>query len=295
MKIDAKNTLVKESNEIAKAVMYPRVETVWEERIIASVVAQLRCSHDHFPEIVIPASTLTNGEYVREQQLKDIKRSIKRLITIAFKIPMKDDFTSFITMFSKINIDKKGNITAKINSELAPHYLQLSGEFALRSLPEFNSLSGVYSQLLFKYLNTWKNNNNKIKIIDIDDLHEYLNTPKSFRKDFKSLRIRVLEPTHAEITQKTSLYYKWDAIRYGARKVIAIKFTFGEIIDVKSVKKPVVDQITDLQKESNQCWEKHHLGGGECKPDKRKKRCKYCFERGRMAVKMQKEKETSSA
>ena len=54
-----------------------------------------------------------------------------------------------------------------------------------------------------------------------------LDTPQSFRKDFRQFRTRVLEKAHKDILEFTDIYYTWEPIKKG-RAVSWIKFIFGK-------------------------------------------------------------------
>ena len=74
---------------------------------------------------------------------------------------------------------------------------------------------------MFEFLKSWSG---KPEInISILELHELLNTPISFRKDFRQFRTRVLEKAHKDITTHTSFRYEWEPVKAG-RSVEAIRF-----------------------------------------------------------------------
>ena len=54
-----------------------------------------------------------------------------------------------------------------------------------------------------------------------------MEAPPSCRKDFKSLRVRVIEPAVAAIRQHAGLKVEWVPIRKGARRVTSLEFRFG--------------------------------------------------------------------
>lgn len=62
--------------------------------------------------------------------------------------------------------------------------------------------------------------------VSVIELHEMLDTPESFRTNFKELRRWVLEKAHKDIVGKTQLYYEWEPIKRG-RAIIAVRFIFG--------------------------------------------------------------------
>ena len=54
-----------------------------------------------------------------------------------------------------------------------------------------------------------------------------MEAPPSCRKDFKSLRVRVIEPAVNAIQQHAGLKIEWSPIRSGARRVTSLEFRFG--------------------------------------------------------------------
>lgn len=54
-----------------------------------------------------------------------------------------------------------------------------------------------------------------------------MEAPPSCRKDFKSLRVRVIEPSVNSIQLHTGLKIEWEPIRSGARRVTSLEFRFG--------------------------------------------------------------------
>jgi plasmid replication initiation protein len=149
-------------------------------------------------------------------------------------------------------------------------------------------LSSVYSQILFRYLHSWKNLDNGEKTTPLGELHELLSTPPSFRKDFKALRKYALEPSYKEITEKTNLDYEWEPIKAGLRKVVAIRFIFNPVAARLKEKKALEGQearaneeTEKIRAEANHCFIEYKNIRQECTPKMRTKRCKYCTgERG---------------
>ena len=290
-KIKKNPSIVAESNAIARAKLVPDVSSVWEERIIALIVAKCRDNGNISSVIKINVEDLCGEKTLSTDQHRKIKKSVQELGRAAFEFIHGERGLTVVTIFSSLKIDDDGNLEAKINQDLSPHYFGLEREFAIRSLPEFRALNSIYSQVLYRYLNSWKNLPQGEAIIPLDTLHNTLSTPPSFRKNFKAFRVRVLEPAHAEITEKTNLYFEWEPVREGLRKVVAVRFAFrpgmissGEKSQGGKGKKDVADDPTEhakLQKTSNACFQKHVKAGMACKP-KRSEKCRFCQERGRM-------------
>jgi plasmid replication initiation protein len=216
--------IVKESNTVARARILPPACSVWEERIIACLVAKNRQDDTAFAVHKISVGELAATARLSNDQHQKIRQAVKKLMQTGFEIPQQGRGVKFIPVFALIGIDDDGNIEAQINHLLKPHYLELDKQFALRSLPEFRALSSTYSQQLYRFLNSWKSEPEKI--VSLEELHALLDTPQSFRKDFKAFRTRVLEVAHREINASTSLEFDWEPVKQGLRKTIAVRFTF---------------------------------------------------------------------
>ncbi|MDR1391383.1 MAG: replication initiation protein, partial [Holosporales bacterium] len=269
------NQIVKESNALARARVMPVSSTVWTERIIAAIAAKNRIDDLTFKEHLIDIENLfpSATENLSASQYSELKKAVEHLTRSYFQIRKSNgDFMNY-PIFSKIGI-KDNYIIGKFNSDLAEHYLELKKQFAIRVLPEFQVLSGTYSQQLFRYLNSWKD---RIETtIPLSELHETLVVPASFRKDFKAFRIRVLETAHKEITEKTSLHYEWEPVKKGLRKIIAVRFIFDIARSTAAEaerqatqeKENALKTTGELQRLSNQCWERLQRLKKECTPKK---------------------------
>lgn len=283
-----KSTIVKESNAIARAQLRPQAESVWEERIISQIVAFNRIDDEEFPEADFLLGRLFDGrKKISGREFLEIGKAVERLASTTYTIYHSRKKYEIYPIFARIAYDN-GIISACLNPKLKPYFLQLRREFSLRSLPEFRSLSSIYSQQIYRFLCSIRALDDTT--VDIERLHFTTTAPDSFKQNFKEFRRRVLEPAEKEINQKTSLKYRWEPIRQG-RKVVAVRFIFladgadaaAEAIDRAAVSREN-DELKKWQRLSNACYERHAKAGTPCKPRGGNK-CTYCRTRGRMALK----------
>jgi plasmid replication initiation protein len=89
---------------------------------------------------------------------------------------------------------------------------------------EYLLLPSTYSQRLFEILKSWSSLPEKS--LSVAELHKLLDTPVSFRSDFRQFRVYVLEKAHKDILGKTSLRFEWEPVKAG-RSVEAIRFLFA--------------------------------------------------------------------
>ena len=218
-------TIVKKSNAIARAQWQPH--RIWEPRIVALVASKVRESDEDFQTYRIPVTELTgmSDEDLRGNQYRDIERSIAHLGKATIRIDGKKprSFRQY-GIFSMCGYED-GCLIARFDPDLKPHFLNLKAQFTAYNLFEYLTLPSTYSQRIFEFLKSWANVPEVI--ISVVELNEMLNTPPSFRKDFKAFRIRVLEKSHKDIHEKTSLRFEWEPIKVG-KSVEKIRFIFGD-------------------------------------------------------------------
>lgn len=117
-----------------------------------------------------------------------------------------------------------GDAYVEINfaPEIAAHLGRLSDQltYKLRHAARFDS---VYAWRLFEYLQSFEAEGGTTVVIE--DFWHTMEAPESARKDFKVLRVRVLEPSIAAIKEQAGVAWAWEPLRSGTRRVTALKFT----------------------------------------------------------------------
>jgi hypothetical protein len=277
-----KPEVVKESNAIARAQLRPQAESVWEERIISQIVAFNRVDDEDFPEADFMLGRLVDGrKKISGYVFQQIGKAVERLASTTYTIYHSRKKYDIFPIFSRISYDN-GIISAKLNPELKPYFLQLRREFSMRSLPEFRRLSSIYAQQIYRFLCSVRALEETV--VEIERLHFTTTAPESLKADFRKFRTRVLEPAEKEINSKTNLKFRWEPIRQG-RKVVAVRFIFNGGAAAEAVDRAAVsgdEELKKWQRLSNACYERHAKAGTTCKPRGGHK-CTYCRTRGRMA------------
>jgi len=64
--------------------------------------------------------------------------------------------------------------------------------------------------------------------ISVDDFCHSMEVPNSYKKDFRNLRIRVIEPAISELSKKDNLIIEWKPTKNGGRKLTGLEFTFKQ-------------------------------------------------------------------
>lgn len=118
-----------------------------------------------------------------------------------------------------------GLIELNFTPEIAPHLLGLRSHFTSYKLKHAASFESVYAWRLFEVLQSWQSTG--LYACAIEDFWETMEAPPAYRKDFKALRVRVIEPAVASIKQHAGLKIDWQAFKSGARRVTSLEFRFG--------------------------------------------------------------------
>lgn len=223
--LSAVGGIVKKHNELIRTKI--DIANVDGARILANLVACVQASDTDFKGIYrVEVKNFLNDTSGRGYtRIKGVCRELAKATAETEKQNLKGKHPIFTTMpfFSKIEY-VNGVIEAKFNPEIAPFLLELRRCFTEYHLEEYLRLPSIYSQRIFEILKSWSG----LPEVEISmaELHRMLDTPPSFRENFKAFRIRVLEKAHADIHEHTSLKFEWEPLKAG-RSVEKIRFSFS--------------------------------------------------------------------
>lgn len=219
--------VVKKRNELIRSRI--NIANVDGSRILANLIACVRHDDTQFKDAYRVSvkdflSDQGGGSYAR---IKGICRElVKATAEMEEPDPVNPNGNPVFRarpFFSDL-VYSKGVIEASFNEKMRPLLLDLRRCFTQYNLMEYLSLPSLYSQRLFEILKSWANAPEVI--LSVAELHRLLDTPPSFRADFKALRVYVLEKAHKDIQGKTSLRYEWEPVKAG-RSVESIRFMFA--------------------------------------------------------------------
>lgn len=117
----------------------------------------------------------------------------------------------------------EGWIALRFTQEVKPHLTILNGQFTKYKLAQASALRSIYSwrllEMLSQYASTgWRQ-------ISLDEFHHAMETPETYRQNFKDCRQRVIEPAVKELQAKDGWSIEWKPIKNG-RKVAELRFKF---------------------------------------------------------------------
>lgn len=278
-------TLVKKSNSIIRTRI--TVKSLEASRILAHLVACIRTDDEKLKQAYsVPAKDII--PYIGGENYKRIKATCRELASAFAETEEPDPdgphpIYRARPFFTDIRY-RKGIITANFNPLMGPFLLDLKKCFTTYNLAEYLSLPSIYSQRIFEITKSLANSKNGEAIIPMADLHRFLDTPPTFRADFRQFRTRVLEKAHKDITEKTSFRFEWEPVKVG-RSVEKIRFIFSGGKKALAQKEQKKAKEEKRQRLTNQRFiravECAKAKGGDCRiMDNVRIVCKLCREKG---------------
>lgn len=118
----------------------------------------------------------------------------------------------------------EGYVELNFSPEIAPHLLGLRKQFTTYKLRHTAAFDSIYAWRLYELLQSWKDTG--LYSPTIETFWDAVEAPPSCRKDFKALRVRVIEPAVEAIRAKAGLIVEWKPVRHGSRRVSGLEFRF---------------------------------------------------------------------
>lgn len=271
--------IVKKRNELVRSKI--NISNVLGSRILANLIACIRQDDTKFQELYrVPLKDFITDESGRGYTA--VKGMCKELASATAEIEITDPdgekVLSLFPFFSSIKY-RKGVIEAQFNVSMSGLLLQLRECFTQYNLMEYLTLPSLYSQRLFEILKSWSKTPEVV--LSVAELHRLLDTPASFRADFRQFRVYVLEKAHKDIQEKTSLRFEWEPVKAG-RSVESIRFLFApgrKAIAEKEAKTAKEQKRRRLESERMQrALECARAKKGECvAQDNKRIVCKICL------------------
>jgi len=117
----------------------------------------------------------------------------------------------------------EGTVSLWFTSHIAPHLLQLKGQFTTYQLAQASALRSVYSWRLLELLSQYRKTG--WRQIDLGEFHHAMEATDKQRQDFAAVRRKIIDPAVKELREKDGWLIDWTPIKTG-RKVTALRFEF---------------------------------------------------------------------
>lgn len=118
----------------------------------------------------------------------------------------------------------EGWVEIHFTQHIAPHLLGLRTKFTSYKLAQAGALRSLYAWRLLELFTSWQDKGKWT--VDVEDFADAVEAPASYRKNFKELRTRIIEPAVKELRQKDNWLIEWEPIKAG-RRVSALSFRFA--------------------------------------------------------------------
>ncbi|MDR0777337.1 MAG: replication initiation protein [Azonexus sp.] len=139
-------------------------------------------------------------------------------------------------------IDGEGRIAIEFNPKLTPHItreMSKMGGYTLYKLKAVSPLS-FYPWKIYEILSQYRSTG--WHEMELDDLHERLGTPPTYRKDFFKFKEKVLNNAAKELLEKSKVALTFEAIRTYGRRYKKIKFTFQDVFTAQEEAEKAIKQ-----------------------------------------------------
>lgn len=224
--VNMSNTLVRAAQNLNLA----------EKRVMSCAIAKL--DSKRLPDALTALKVrLSAAEYAetfgvhRDTAYDQLKSASEKLFTRYIRVVVpggkKGPIERKFRWVGGINYqDGEGWIELEFWYEIVPQLMMLRREFTGYKLAQASALRSVYSWRLFELLAQFKSTG--FLRINIEEFSHAMDVPDSYRKDFKAIRCRVIEPSVLELTRKNRMLIEWSTVKEGGRKVTGIEFRFGQ-------------------------------------------------------------------
>ena len=116
-----------------------------------------------------------------------------------------------------------GYVELFFTQQVAPHVLGLRSNLTIYKLKHAAGLDTTYAWKLYELLKSWKSTGRYS--VAVEEFHKVMETPPSFQKSFKDLRVNVIEPSIKSINARTDLIVQYTTVKQ-VRKVVGLEFRF---------------------------------------------------------------------
>lgn len=167
-----------------------------------------------------------NKKFLGGKDYKELQNAIISLSNIQSKMiyfPEKK-YETIVRWIEKPIFHDNGIIELKLDDDLVPYLLNLN-KYIKYSLSLSSKMRSKYSMKLYELLKSYQIK--KRVRFKIEFLHEMLNTPESYKKNFNLFNKYALEDAKKEINEMSDINIDFSKIHSG-RKVVEIEFVVNE-------------------------------------------------------------------
>lgn len=196
--------------------------TASETKFVLGAIAQIKMEDEDFHEYVIPVADLEEKLQFSKNKHTRLKAFAKALMSKPISIPTDDGFEVY-NWFSKIKyINSEAVFKVHIHKDLKPYLLQLKNRITKTNLQHIIKLNSTYAIRIFHFLKEHQKIGHRE--FEIEELHELMQTPKSYRKLYTNFKQKVLDIAVKEINLYTDIKVSYEESKKIRKRVTHINF-----------------------------------------------------------------------
>lgn len=207
-----------------------------QQKLILLAIAQIKTADEKFFKYSCSVSELEEklGVKLNETRIKDLAKDILRK---PLEIKEKGKWIGCNWFSAFIYYTDAARFEFEISPTLTPYLLKLKENFTAFNIEQAIRFSGKYTTRFYQFLIQAQHQQAKKRTFALEELYELLQLPNSLRI-FKDFKVKVLEPSLAEINAKSDIKAAYEPTKKLRKKVleITIYFDFKDVIEAKTEK-----------------------------------------------------------
>jgi len=192
--------------------------TTIEHNLLLKILSLIKLDDEDFMTYQIAV-----GQIIEDNNHTQLKNACRKMMTRVLEIPLSDNKKNFqlFNWFSTIRyID--GIIEVRIDKDLKPLLLQLKSNFKAYEIKYVLSMKSEYSKRIYELCKQYEKL--RTRKIELKELQEMLQVPKSYISKYINFKQKVLEVAEKEINKYSDIKISFNPIKR-SRAVFWIEFT----------------------------------------------------------------------
>lgn len=205
-----------------------------QQKLILLAIAQIKTADDKFFKYSCSVAELEEklGVKLNETRIKDLAKDILRK---PLEIKEKGKWIGCNWFSAFIYYTDAARFEFEISPTLTPYLLNLKEHFTTFNIEQAIKFSGKYTTRFYQFLIQAQHQQAKKRTFALEELYELLQLPPTLSR-FDNFRLKVLEPSLAEINAKSDIKTAYEATKKLRKKVleITIYFDFKDVLEAKT-------------------------------------------------------------
>lgn len=205
-----------------------------QQKLILLAIAQIKTADEKFFKYSCSVAELEEklGVKLNETRIKDLAKDILRK---PLEIKEKGKWIGCNWFSAFIYYTDAARFEFEISPTLTPYLLNLKEHFTTFNIEQAIKFSGKYTTRFYQFLIQAQHQQAKKRTFALEELYELLQLPPTLSR-FDNFRLKVLEPSLAEINAKSDIKTAYEPTKKLRKKVleITIYFDFKDVLEAKT-------------------------------------------------------------